>query len=142
MNLINLIKKIESILNEYKELKKRNNIFETLFEKMPLGISVIKNFNEVLYVNEKHMEITGKNRGEFSGKTWIELTHPDDLKKDISLFEKFKNGEIKGYNIEKRYMNVNGSYIWVKLTIHPLDMEGEDKIYIAQLEDINEKVKA
>src|SRR6056297_1343618 len=114
MNLINLIKKIESILNEYKELKNRNNIFQTLFEKMPLGIAVIKNFNEVLYVNEKHIEITGKNREDFNGKTWLKLTHPDDLEKDMKLFDEFKKGENDGYTLEKRYMNVDGSYIWVK----------------------------
>jgi len=139
MNLINLIKKIESILNEYKELKNRNNIFQTLFEKMPLGIAVIKNFNEVLYVNEKHIEITGKNREDFNGKTWLKLTHPDDLEKDMKLFDEFKKGENDGYTLEKRYMNVDGSYIWVKLTIHPIDMKGKNKIYISLIEDINEK---
>ncbi len=142
LEVLNKNKKIKENKNNNHEFIERDNLFKTLFEKMPVGISVVKNFNEVLYVNKKHMEITGKNREDFTGKTWIELTHPDDLKKDMELFEKFKSGEIESYSIEKRYMNVNGSYIWVKLTIHPLNMKGENKIYFALLEDINEKISA
>ncbi|MDW7669994.1 MAG: PAS domain S-box protein, partial [Bacillota bacterium] len=140
--VLNKNKKIKRNSYDYERLKENNLLFEILIKKMPLGIAVIKKFNEVLYVNEKHMEITGKKREEFTGKTWIELTHPDDLEKDMELFEKFKSGEIEGYTLEKRYMNVDGSYIWVKLTIHPLDMKGKNKIYISLLEDINEKISA
>jgi len=129
------------ISKEVSELNERNDIFKKLFQKMPVGIAVIKNFSEVLYVNEKHIEVTGKKIEDFTGKTWLELTHPNDLEKDLKLFNKFKNGENDGYTLEKRYMNFDGSYIWVKLTIHPIDMKGEDKIYISILEDINERKK-
>ena len=135
-------KKIKSITKELSELDKKDNIFQTLFEKMPVGISIIKNYNEVLYANDKQIEITGKKREDFTGKTWMKLTHPDDLKKDMDLFEKFKSGELSGYSMEKRYMNADEDYKWVKLTIHPLDMTGKDKIYIALLEDIDEEKKA
>lgn len=127
----------ESMISENKD-----NIYKMMVDKMPVGISVVKNFNEILYVNEKQLEITGERKEKLTGKTWIELTYPDDLEKDLELFEKFKKREIDGYSLEKRYMNINGEYIWVNLIIQPIDMEGKDKIYMALLEDIDEKKSA
>jgi PAS domain S-box-containing protein len=126
-----------SLESQIDDLSDKN--FKIIFEKIPVGIAVIKNFKKVVYVNDKHMKITGMKKEEYTGKTWISLTHPEDLEKDINLFNQFKEGKINGYTLEKRYMNVDGTYIWVKLTIHPLDMEGDDKYYIAILEDINER---
>jgi diguanylate cyclase (GGDEF)-like protein/PAS domain S-box-containing protein len=126
-----------SLESQIDDLSDKN--FKIIFEKIPVGIAVIKNFKKVVYVNDKHMKITGMNRENYTGKTWMSLTHPEDLEKDINLFNQFKEGKINGYTLEKRYMNVDGTYIWVKLTIHPLDMEGDDKYYIAILEDINER---
>ena len=62
--------------------------------------------------NEHWAEIIGYTLDEISPvslKTWIEFTHPDDLKKSGTLLEKHFNSELDYYECEIRMRHKNGS---------------------------------
>lgn len=69
--------------------------------------------------------------------TFVDITHPDDLDKDINLLRKLTDGEIDTYSLEKRYIRKDGSEVWVSITVTMMcSGSGSLLFYIASIEDI------
>jgi PAS domain-containing protein len=72
------------------------------------------------------------------------ITHPDDLANDLAHSRKLLAGEIKTYNIEKRYIHKDGHPIWVNLTV-ALERDpgtGRPEWFISVIEDITARKSA
>ena len=90
-----------------------------------------------LRINDKLCNIVGYSREELLKMTFQDITHPDDLDGNLELYEKLRNGEIEGYNLEKRYYRRDGALIWVRLTTSSQkNASGEMEFCIAVIEDI------
>lgn len=88
------------------EQKKTNDYFiesqkqlKTIFEHSGLGIALIDRSGRFLKVNPKLQELFGYTEQELLQKTFIDLTHPDDVQANLSLFH-----EKDSYTMEKRYI--------------------------------------
>ena len=69
--------------------------------------------------------------------TFKQITHPDDIYKDISNVLKLIKNEIAIFRTEKRYIRKDGELIWVSLTITAnYDNEGRFLYNLAIAEDI------
>ena len=67
--------------------------------------------------NERWAGIIGYTLDELqpvSIETWVEFTHPDDLKESNLLLERHFSGEIDYYDIECRMKHKNGQWVWVQ----------------------------
>jgi PAS domain S-box-containing protein len=67
--------------------------------------------------NERWAEMLGYTLEELtpvSIDTWIELTHPDDLKKANELLEKHFSGESDHYDCEMRMRHRDGHWVWIQ----------------------------
>jgi len=70
---------------------------------------------EMIY-NERWAEIVGYNLEELKPgniETWMNLCHPDDLKKSNELLEKHFRSELDSYECEARMKHKDGRWIWV-----------------------------
>lgn len=129
------------------QLQKSEALFKTIFYQAPVGIAI--GFNDSNIINNNNMwqsinpmfeKIIGRRSEELTDINWVDITHPDDIEKDIELFEKFKAREIDGYSMEKRYIKADGSYTWVHMVIAGLHLGGENtNSHICIIEDINER---
>lgn len=66
--------------------------------------------------NERWAEIVGHSLQELAPiniNTWVDLCHPDDLKKSDELLQKHFSGETEYYSCEARMRHKNGSWVWV-----------------------------
>lgn len=65
-----------------------------------------------LEVNDRYCEITGRSREELLLLQMQDITHPDDIERNLPLFrEGVENGG--SFEIEKRYVRPDGSAVWV-----------------------------
>ena len=53
-------------------------------------------------------QIIGRKTNQLKNILWTEITHPEDLAADLASFEQFKNSQIYGYSMEKRFLRPNG----------------------------------
>lgn len=72
-----------------KELKKSQNLFESVFNQAPVGVSIVQGGGQVDMYNEKYANILGRDIGDVGKLDWREITYFEDLEKDEAFFRKF-----------------------------------------------------
>jgi diguanylate cyclase (GGDEF)-like protein/PAS domain S-box-containing protein len=113
------------------------------FENAPIGIAVVTLQGGFARVNAALCRITGYPAEQLLSVTFQEITHPEDLDKDLDLAARLLSGVIASYQMEKRYRRPDGSHVWVNLSGSIARSEsGEPLYFIAHVEDIAERVAA
>jgi len=117
--------------------------YKLLFDNSPIGVALVSTTGKWLEVNKKLVEFLGYRQKEFLSKNFQDITHPDDLKKDLQLVKKILSGDIDSYEIDKRYRHKKGYYLWAKLSVSLVrDKDNKALFFIKQIEDINERKKS
>ncbi len=140
-------KEIRADRNTLKEvnqkLYEKEQIFHALFEQAPYGISFGNYKSDIVDSNRMFHRIVGRTREELLDLSWMDISHPEDVGKDMSLFEEFKRGENDGYQLEKRYTRPDGSVIWVNMNLARIMLDTNDAIsHVCIFEDITERKRA
>ncbi|MGH2895437.1 MAG: PAS domain S-box protein [Solirubrobacteraceae bacterium] len=119
------------------------DLFETAFSQAPIGMALIAPDGRWLKVNRALCVITGWPESELLERSFQEITHPDDVGTDNELIALLKDGEIPGYQFEKRYIRRGGTEIWAELSVSLVrDAAGAPRHFIVQVEDISERKEA
>jgi diguanylate cyclase (GGDEF)-like protein/PAS domain S-box-containing protein len=117
--------------------------FRTIFEHAAEGIAQVGLDGKWLRVNQALCRIVGYTRQELLHRTFQEMTHPDDLDKDLVQFGRLLAGEISSYSIEKRYIRKNRTRVWADLTVSLVrDRDGKPMYAISMIEDITRRKQA
>lgn len=117
--------------------------FTSAFESASIGMGLVSLEGKFLRVNKSLCDLLGYTEKEFMNLTFQEITHPDDLDRDLGFVGKLINDEIKNYQIEKRYFTKNGEIIWINLSGSKVkNPDGSFKHFIAQIENITPRKKA
>jgi PAS domain S-box-containing protein len=108
----------ERLLRESLEaIKRSQREFQNYFESGAIGMSVTGPDKKWIQVNEKLCHMFGFTREELLGKTWMDITHPDDLAENNSLFTEAILGNIDKYELEKRFLRKDGKVIDIYLSV-------------------------
>lgn len=117
--------------------------FRATFEGAALGMVHSHLDGRILRANERFCNILGYAQEELSRLSWYEITHPEDLERDLHNAHLLWNGQIKIYTTEKRYFRKDGAVIWVRLTGSLYrDHKGEPAYFITTVEDISDRKQA
>ncbi|CAN0499153.1 unnamed protein product, partial [Phaeothamnion confervicola] len=74
---------------------------------------------------------------ELKETTFQHITHPDDLEADLGQVERVLRGDIREYQMEKRYFRKDGREVWALLSVSLVrDPDGNPVQFIAQIQDI------
>jgi PAS domain S-box-containing protein len=90
--------------------------FRLAFEHAPIGMALVTADFRLNRVNLALCEALGYTQEELSSRTFVDLTHPDDVGKDKKLAEKLFRGEIPSYRLEKRFRTKDGQLAWLDLS--------------------------
>jgi diguanylate cyclase (GGDEF)-like protein/PAS domain S-box-containing protein len=114
--------------------------FELVFEQAPIGMALLTTEGRWVRVNQALLAITGYTSEELLSKTVEQVTHPDDLSADLEHVRQLLAGEIRDYQMEKRYFHARGHVISTMLSVSLVrDRQGRPLHFIAQIQDITER---
>jgi two-component system CheB/CheR fusion protein len=115
--------------------------YRSTFENAAVGIAHVDLDGYLTRVNRKFASIIGYTVEEVQQKTFQQITHKDDLDKDLGQFAKLLRGDIEGYSMEKRYHHKDGHVVWVNLTTSlRRTPAGEPDCCISLVEDITARI--
>ncbi|MFA4867751.1 MAG: PAS domain S-box protein [Pedobacter sp.] len=127
-------------LNE--KLKLSEERFRLAFQHAAIGMAIVSLEGKWLRVNRSLFDILGYRPSELLRLTFQDITHPEDLDKDLNLLNEILERKRDSYQMEKRYFHKEGHIVWVILTVSIVKNSiGEPLHFISQLTDIS-KVKA
>jgi PAS domain S-box-containing protein len=93
-----------------------------------------------LMVNSALCALVGYTEEELMAVTYRDITHPDDLDADLAFFRRMLHGEIRTYQMEKRYIHKQGHVVWILLSVSMVRDPGGKPLYcIGQMQDITER---
>lgn len=117
--------------------------FRLLFEYAPIGIALAGSDRHFIQVNQTLCDMLGYSEAELVGKSFIDITHPEDMEPNLELFDQAQSGEISGYRLAKRYLHRNGGVVWASLTSNVIrDPSGAPLYSVGMIENITERVNA
>jgi PAS domain S-box-containing protein len=120
-----------------------DSIFQNAFEFAAIGMALVSPEGKWLRVNRSICEITGYSEAELLNRTFQDITHPDDLDLDLANVRKMLAGEIKTYQLEKRYLHKSGKIVWVLLSASLVyNKSGAPLFFISQIQDITRRKKS
>jgi PAS domain S-box-containing protein len=115
-------------------------LFATAIDKAPIGMCLIGMDGRFLRVNEALCRLAGRSEDELLEATFRELTHPDDLQKDLTLYQECLRAQRAGYEIDKRYLRSDGEVIEARLSVSLIrDGAGHPVHFVCQLVDLTER---
>ena len=136
---------ISNEIETKESLELSENRFTTMFEESPFGCALINSkTGQIHEVNSKFIEICGRSLDEIKNLSWMDLSHPDDLEKELSYQKALHSGSIDSYRMEKSYTRPDGTGAWIKKTVSliSIDSNESNSFHLAMIEDISEMKKA
>jgi PAS domain S-box-containing protein len=111
--------------------------FKCAFHDAAIGMALATLHGDWLMVNPALCALVGYTEQELMAITYKDITHPDDLDADLALFGKLLDGEIRTYQMEKRYIHKQGHVVWILLNVSMVrDSSGQPLYCIGQMQDI------
>jgi PAS domain S-box-containing protein len=117
--------------------------FRAIFEQAAVGIARANLDGTLALFNDKYSQITGYSAEELRRLRYHDITHPDDLAPQAELMGRLLAGEMRSFDLEKRYLRKDGRPIWVYLAVSLLsDGLGEPLGTLAVVRDVNARIEA
>ncbi len=114
--------------------------FRKIFEEGPLGMAIVGLDYRFVKVNATLCHMLGYTEEELRKRSFVDITHPDDIDMEVQLAQRVFKGEIPFYELEKRYIKKDGAVLWIHLNASVIcDEEGKPLYGIAMIEDISER---
>ena len=111
-----------------------------VFDFAPIGISLVAEDRRFLAVNSALCRMLGYSQEDLLRKTFLDVTHPEDLKPSLALELRGRERSGEPITLEKRYLRKGGEVIWVRLTVRAvLDEGGRFLHWLSMTEDITER---
>jgi len=121
-------------------LRASEQLFSNAFEYAAVGVALLSPDGYWLRVNQALCEMLGYQREELLGSHFADITHPEDLRQDMTAVEGLISGALVTYQQEKRYFHKSGRLVWVLLNVSLLrDAEGRPLNFVAQIQDTTQR---
>src|SRR3989339_512179 len=125
-----------------KTLIESEKKFRATFEQAAVGVALLNTrTGQFVSINQKYCDFIGYSMSEMLQKTFMDITHPEDVQTNINKNSELIDGLLSEFSYEKRYVCKDGKIIWGRLTISPLWKQGENPheyFHIAIVENITE----
>jgi PAS domain S-box-containing protein len=139
--------KLQKTIEERKQageaLRKNEERFRNYFQLGLIGMVVASPERKWIEVNDRLCEILGYSRAELVGKTWDELTHPEDIAPNMAKFDQVLAREAEGFSMEKRFIRKDGEILLASISTRCLRRpDGSIESFVTLIQNITERKHA
>jgi PAS domain S-box-containing protein len=122
-------------------LRTSERMFQSVFEQAAVGVVIAEGpRGRFVNVNRRFCEIVGYSAEELLGLSSHEITHPDDVAADTRSLMEIASRKASDYAREKRYLRKDGSVVWTRVFVAPLDpADSRPTLRIGVIEDITQQ---
>lgn len=127
-------------INAQAQLRESEQRFRLAMTNAPVGMALVGLDGTFLAVNDTLCEIVGRPADALTTTTFMAISHPEDIARELPLRDRLRRGEITRYSLEKRYLHADGHEVWVQ--VHRTMVRGDDDeplYFITQVQDITER---
>ena len=128
-----------------KKLKNPNfseDDFYDIFTEGTFGMSILDLTGKFIRVNKAATKIWGYSEKELQKMKFADITHPEEIERDVKAVKMLAEGQLTKYRVEKRYIKKDGSIIWALINVFLLKDENKKPLYfVTIIEDVTESHK-
>ena len=126
-----------------RALRASEERLSAVFAQAALGIAVANLDGRFEEANAKFCSILGYSLDELRERTFLGITHPDDVVVTRASVEQLRDGKIESYALEKRYVRKDGTPVWSNTTVTALRKpNGEAAQFIGIIQDITDRMQS
>lgn len=117
--------------------KEESALLDSVFKYAPIGMALIDISGRFLKINEALCRIVGYGEEELLNKTFIDITHPDDIYMDVVHADHLLSGKLETYGMEKRYVHKEGHFVHAMLNASIVrDAQGVPLHFISHIQEL------
>ena len=110
------------------------------FDRSAVGLMVLDADGVLLQVNRAFCAITGYAREELEGRSFLEITHPEDRAADEESMRVIRAGGEAPVTTDKRYLRKAGGEVWVRRSAAVVrDAAGAARFVVGAVVDLTEQ---
>ena len=133
---------MEEALQAREALRESEERLQGILRQATVGIAQTDLIGHFLLVNDRFCQIVGRPREEVLRLRMQDITHPDDLEKNIVLFQQTVQ-TAQDFVIEKRYVRPDGSFVWVHNSVYAVRGADDRPVHIVAVSlDITDRKEA
>ena len=120
-----------------------NDLRAAVFDQVAVGIAVSTLDGRLVETNAKCREILGYTADELRDRTFLDITHPDDVGTSRGAMTQLLDRQVAALSFEKRYVRKDGGEVWSWTTVTVLEgADGEPLRFIGVIEDMSARKRA
>jgi PAS domain S-box-containing protein len=117
-------------------------VLDEVFRHTPVGVVLLDLHGNVIDVNVALCRLVGHSRDELLGRSFTDISHPDDVE-DVKLrLTDLREGRAGHYVVNRRYLKPGGETVQAKVSASVVySPEGEPVCGVGFVEDITERAE-
>jgi PAS domain S-box-containing protein len=129
-------------LSDQTVLRLTADRFEFMFDHFLLPKAFNLPSGEIT-ANQAFCDMLGYSRAEMLGKTWQDITHPDDQAISQEANKLLQSGEKDSVRVTKRYLHKSGTVVWAEVSACVRrDEAGQALYFITEITDLSLRKQA
>jgi len=126
-----------------ESLRESRENFQTYFNMGTVGMCVTSPDMKWIETNGHLRKMLGYTAEELDQLSWKELTHPEDMDIDQTLFNQIVANERDSYKLDKRFIRKDGAAVYTTMFVSCYrNPDGTARYLLASLVDITEQKQA
>jgi PAS domain S-box-containing protein len=140
---ISILSDITASKTSMELLQSSEERFRTIFDRSPIGISIVSKDLRYLKTNSSYQDMLGYSDTELQQLRVYDVTHPYFYDQDTHGIQALLTAKIPVYSGEKKFIRKDGSEIWAQVTVVLIyDSDLQEQVLLAMVQNIQDRVLA
>ncbi len=140
---IGIVDDVTAVREAEAALQESERRLDHMFADARIGMAVTDSRGRWVRANAALCEMLGYSEEELRGTRFADVTHPDDLDENLQSLQQLRAGEIKSFEVEKRYIRRDGGVIRALLSVSMIrDGASGEPLFGSQIQDVTARHEA